>query len=145
VCLTDVASGLCAGAFDLVTANPPWVPDASDCGVPHTYASGGASGFELPRRFMVEAAELLAPGGVAVVLGIDTTWSDGSRPLPAMIRGLRRMGFDVAVQPTDDAVMWPTFEADMTARFPGMASVRHVAVLVHRPGPVPARPRVTPT
>jgi len=145
VCLADVASGLRPGAFDLVTANPPWVPDVSGHGGPRTYASGGASGFELPRRFMVEAAELLAPGGVAVVLGIDATWSDGSRPLLALSRGLRRMGYDVAVEPTGEAVMWPTLEADMTARVPGMAAVRHVAVLMHRPGPVPARPRLAPT
>ena len=139
VCVADVASGLRPGSFDLVTANPPWVPDTTDGEAPRTYATGGSSGFELPRRFIVEAADLLAPGGVAVVLGIDVTWDDGSRPLPALVRGLRRMGYEVAVQPTEEAAMWPTFEADMTTWFPHMATVAHVAVLIHRGGDAATR------
>ncbi len=139
VCVADVASGLRPGAFDLVTANPPWVPDTRDGEAPRTYASGGSSGFELPRRFLVEAADLLAPGGVAVVLGIDVTWDDGSRPLPALVRGLRRMGYEVAVQPTEEAAMWSTFEEDMTTWFPHMATVAHVAVLIRRDGDAATR------
>jgi methylase of polypeptide subunit release factors len=139
VCLADVACGLRPGSFDLVTANPPWVPDRRDGSASRTYSAGGSSGFELPRRFMVEAAELLAPGGVAVVLGIDATWDDGSRPLPALVRGLRRLGYEVAVQPTEQAVMWPTFESDMTTWFPRMATVAHVAVLIRRDGDTATR------
>jgi hypothetical protein len=133
VCVADVAAGLRGGAYDLVTANPPWVPDLGPGGVRRTYARGGETGFELPRRFVVEAAGLLAPGGVAVVLGIDVTWSDGSRPLVALARGLRRLGHEVAVLPTEAADVWPTLEADLTARFEGMRSVIHVVLLVRRP------------
>jgi len=133
VCVADVAAGLRGGAYDLVTANPPWVPDLGPGGVRRTYARGGETGFELPRRFVVESAELLAPGGVAVVLGIDVTWADGSRPLVALARGLRRLGHEVAIVPTEAADVWPTLEADLTARFEGMRSVAHVVLLVRRP------------
>jgi methylase of polypeptide subunit release factors len=140
-CVADVADGLRPGSFDLVTANPPWVPDLGPGGVRRTYARGGETGFELPRRFVMEAAGLLAPGGVAVVLGIDVTWVDGSRPLVALARGLRRLGHEAVIVPSEAADAWPTLEADLTARFEGMASVAHVVLLIHRPpGPEPGHP-----
>lgn len=132
VCVADVAGGLRTGAFALVTANPPWVPNL-DGDAPRVYAEGGVTGFELPRRFTIEAVSLLAPGGVAVLLAIDVIWQDGSRPLTALARGLRRMGHEVAVIPTDATTAWRTMDRELMTRFEAMAAVEHVAVLVRRP------------
>jgi methylase of polypeptide subunit release factors len=134
-CVADVGAGLRRGSFDLVTANPPWVPDLGAVGGTRVYAEGGETGFELPRRFIVEAVELLAPGGTAVVLGADITWSDGRRPLHALARGLRRLGHEVAIQPTEAADVWPNLHAELSARFPAIAAVAHVVLLVRRAGP----------
>ena len=132
--MADVAAGLRPGSFDLVTANPPWVPDLGIAiGEQGRFSRGGSTGFELPRRFLVEAAGLLAPGGVAVVLGLDVTWRDGSRPCWPWSRGLVRLGFEVAVESTEQDQIWPDFEPRMLERFPTMAAARHVAVLVARP------------
>jgi methylase of polypeptide subunit release factors len=133
-CVADVARCLCPGTFDLVTANPPWVPELGPRrDGPLVFADGGPTGFELPRRFAMEAASLLAPGGVAVVLALDIGWSDGSRPLTNLARGLRRLRYDVAVVPTEASAVWDDLETGLVARFPEMEGARHVALLIHRP------------
>lgn len=138
--VADVAGGLRAGAFDLVTANPPWVPDRQPdaSGRHRVFAEGGRTGFELPRRFVAEALTLLRPGGVAVTLLLDVTWRDGRRPLHALARGLRRLGHDVAIVDTDAERCWPDLAPDLLGRFPGMAAVRHVALLVAAGRPLSA-------
>jgi len=135
-CLADVTAGLRAASFDLVTANPPWVPDRlpDPEGRHRVFAEGGETGFELPRRFVAEAVTLLRPGGVSVTLAIDVTWRDGHRPLPALARGYRRLGLDVAIVPTEADRSWPDLAPELLDRFPGMEAVRHVALLVGRPG-----------
>lgn len=131
-CVADVTAGLRPGVFDLVVANPPWMPIHPE-NSPRVFAEGGITGFELPGRFVVESAALLAPGGTAIVLGLDVTWTDGTRPLRSLARGLRRLGYEVAVHPTEAAAIWPELEADLLVRFEAMAAARHVAFLVHRP------------
>jgi SAM-dependent methyltransferase len=137
VCVADIAGGLRPGAFDLVTANPPWVP-AREAAVPAVFATGGPTGFELPRRFVVEAASLLAPGGVAVILAIDVTWRDGTQPLPALARGLRRLGLEVAILPTDATSIWRAMGYDLMALYDEMVAVDHVVLMIQRP-PSPER------
>ena len=146
VCVTDVAAGLERGSFDLVAANPPWVPDepGAPVGILRTFADGGPTGFELPRRFAMEAASLLAPGGVAVVLALDVVWAGGQRPLAALARGLQRLRYEVAVTPTEASEVWAELEAGFEHRFPDVEAVTHVALLVHRPeiagAPTPGSP-----
>ena len=131
-CVADVSAGLRTGVFDLVVANPPWMPVHPDA-APRVFAEGGATGFELPRRFAVEAAALLAPGGSAIVLMLDLTWSNLTRPVHGLARGLQRLGYDVAIHPTDpDATTWPELETDLVARFEHIVAATHVALLVHR-------------
>jgi len=138
---TDVAAGLAPGTFALVTGNPPWVPDLDHevAGPSRVFAEGGATGFELPRRFIVEGAALLAPGGVMVMLALDMTWADGARPLHSLARGLMRLGLEVSLAPTELSDLWETLERDMCSRIPQLDAVSHVALVVHRPTRDPAR------
>jgi methylase of polypeptide subunit release factors len=89
---TDVAQGLRAGSFDLVTANTPWVPETvgPDGGPPRRFAAGGPTGFELPRRFIDAAADLVAPGGRAFIACLDIAFDDGRRPLTEHLDLVRR-------------------------------------------------------
>jgi hypothetical protein len=130
VCVTDVAAALRPGSFSLVTANPPWVPNDGESR--RFYADGGASGFELPRRFVVEAAQLLAPGGASAILALDATWRDESRPLASLAGGLRRLGYEVAIVPAPPDV-WGDLEQNLLGRFSAMAAACLVALLVRRP------------
>ena len=98
------------GAFDLVTANPPWVPGPGRRGghAPHLRPRRGPPASSCPGGSWSRRPGCWRRAGVAVVLGIDVTWTDGSRPLVALARGLRRLGHEVAVladrgRPT----MWP--------------------------------------
>jgi len=58
--------------FDLITANPPYIPDAEIAELPvdvrgfepHLALAGGADGLSLVRRIVKEAPDHLAPGGV---------------------------------------------------------------------------------
>lgn len=140
--VADVAAGLAPGRFALVTANPPWVPDLdrAEEGPARVYAEGGPRGFELPRRFLVEGAHLLAPGGVMVVLALDTVWDDGDRPLAALANGLRRLGFDVHLQVTGLSGSWKTGRYNFLSRFPTICSAEHVVVTVRRPASAPPLP-----
>lgn len=127
VVVADVAEGLRPGRFTLVTANTPWVPSRR---FERAFADGGPSGFDVPRRFVTSAAQLLAPGGIAIALVLDATWDDGTRPAVALARGLRRLGYETALQPTPG---WPELEGELLAHIPGLRAARHVALLVrHR-------------
>jgi len=134
-CLTDVSGGLASGAFMLVTGNPPWMPalDREVHGPQRVFAEGGTTGFELPRRFILEGASLLRPDGDMVMLAVDVTWANGDRPLHALARGLRRLGYEVAMVSTGVDEPWRDTEIDLAVRFPGIESAEHVALVVHRP------------
>ena len=63
----------------------------------------------------------------------DLTWSNLSRPVHALARGLQRLGYDVAIHPTDpDATRWPELEKELVTRFEHIVAAEHVALLVHR-------------
>lgn len=130
----DIAGPLRPGVFDLVVANPPWVAatDNDETGRPCVYADGGPTGFELPRRFLLEAANLLALGGVAVVCCLDLRYVDGRAPLRDVVEALRARGFHVEVEPTA-ANDEPSFVDSHLARQPDLSDLRHVAVVVRRP------------
>jgi hypothetical protein len=151
VAVADVAGALRRGAFDLVAANSPWVPldDAVDHdAVPRErFSHGGDVGIELPQRFLLEGAELLRPGGIAITLALDVVLADasegvgasgatggaGDRPLAAMIEDLRADGFVVAVLPTPFNRERPELLEVARSRQPRIVDATHVAVVVARP------------
>ena len=130
----DVADGLEAGAFDLVTGNPPWVPETvgPDGGPPRRFAAGGPTGFELPRRFLDAAADLLAPQGRAFIACLDIEFADGRRPLVDHIPRLEVRGLEVHVVETR---LNQAFDYTSWARrkVPDVTSTRHVVVRMCRP------------
>jgi methylase of polypeptide subunit release factors len=130
----DIATCLRPGSFDAVVANAPWVPEAVPEGGPavRRFAAGGPTGFELPRRFLDQAATLLAPGGRAFVACTDLTFADGCRPLRDHVPALERLGVAVDVVPTAlrdrvDLVAWAN------ERVTGVTAADHVVVTLRRP------------
>jgi release factor glutamine methyltransferase len=77
----DVADVLPGVKCDAVIANPPYVPDNQSLPrdvaehEPHIALFGGATGLELPKRFIDAAARLLKSGGV---LAIEHTEDQGA-------------------------------------------------------------------
>jgi release factor glutamine methyltransferase len=77
----DVADVLPGVKCDAVIANPPYVPDNQSLPrdvaehEPHIALFGGATGLELPKRFIDAAARLLKSGGV---LAIEHTEEQGT-------------------------------------------------------------------
>lgn len=79
--LGDLFAPLAPGErFELITANPPYIPQAEIAGLdadvrdfePHLALDGGADGLDLVRRVIEEAPEHLAAGGVlALEVGHD--------------------------------------------------------------------------
>jgi release factor glutamine methyltransferase len=71
----DLGSALASASFDLVTCNPPYVPDAGNENIqrevrehePRIAIFGGFDGLDLYRRLIPEAARLLKPGGHLVM------------------------------------------------------------------------------
>ncbi|MEZ5378127.1 MAG: methyltransferase [Acidimicrobiales bacterium] len=131
--LADVAAGLPAGSFDLVVANAPWspAPPRRDDGVGVVWADGGHRGTALPLEFIRQSADLLLPGGEAVVLCLDTTWADGEQPLQAGLRDVVAAGFIVEVHPTE-VIPANAYERLLT-KTPQLVRAQHVAVVVTRP------------
>lgn len=68
-------AGALTGGFDLVLANPPYVPSGAIAGLqtevalhePRVALDGGADGFDAYRRIASDMPRLLLPGGIAVV------------------------------------------------------------------------------
>jgi len=134
ICTTDVAAGLRAGAFDLVAANAPWVPMAVEsAGARELFAHGGATGVELPIRFLQQGAALLRPGGVAVTLALDVELTEGGHPLRQAVDRLAADGFATAVLPTPFNRERPHLVEVMRDRQPAVSDAEHVAVVVGRP------------
>jgi release factor glutamine methyltransferase len=92
----DVADVLPGVKCDAVIANPPYVPDNQSLPrdvadhEPHVALFGGATGLELPKRFIDAAARLLKRGGV---LAIEHTEDQGA----AIDALLSRDFIDIAV------------------------------------------------
>jgi len=71
----DLGTALASGSFDLVTSNPPYVPDSGNETMqrevrdhePHVAIFGGFDGLAVYRRLIPEAARLLKPGGHLVM------------------------------------------------------------------------------
>ena len=132
----DVAAGLRDGVFDLVVANPPWVPDAigTDGENQTVYAAGGPTGMELPARFIEEAGRLLAPGGTAIILVLDGTWDGGRRPLDEQCDLLRDRGFEIVdVVPAPPAVWGEAATKRLTEYAPNCTAGSVVALVFRRP------------
>lgn len=130
----DVAAGLRPGAFDVVTANAPWVPEVvgPDGGAPRLFAAGGPTGFELPRRFLDQARSLLAPGGQAFIACMDIELADGRRPVMQHVPLLEAGGVEVQVLDThldtpEALALWAAEKA------PGSVAARHVVLHLRRP------------
>ena len=92
----DVADVLPGVKCDAVIANPPYIPDNQSLPrdvaehEPHVALFGGATGLELPQRFIDAAARLLKSGGV---LAIEHTEDQGA----AIDALLSREFIDIAV------------------------------------------------
>lgn len=75
----DLCSGLAAGGFDLVVANPPYVTTAELAALepelawePRAALDGGADGLDVYRRLVPMAAATLRPGGwLLLEIGIE--------------------------------------------------------------------------
>ena len=134
VCRTDVGTGLHAESFDLVTANPPWVPDHPRAGAPRrVFAEGGPTGFELPHRFISEGVGLLRAGGIFVMVTLDATYRDGSRPLDDVRAEFEARGYATALEPTRLNTSHHGFEDTITARWPQIVAARHATLVVRTP------------
>lgn len=81
--LGDVDGAVAGRTFDLVLAQPPYLPQPQGEEAT-TYLHGGRYGDELAMRFVSGAARLLAPGGIAA-LHFDSIVRSGE-PLPERLR-----------------------------------------------------------
>jgi release factor glutamine methyltransferase len=72
---TNLLEGIAPGSFDLIVANPPYVPAGAGPALspevreyePHVALFGGSDGLDLIRRLLPAAREALAPGGWLVM------------------------------------------------------------------------------
>lgn len=133
--VADAALGLRPGSFDLVAANPPWVPWPSSKEPPRRahFSYGGPTGMEIPARFIEQSATLLRPGGVAVILVSDTTWEDGRRPLDEQTALLEAQGFEVEVEPPHPSTWTEESEEELLSSTPGCVDGRLVGLVFRRP------------
>jgi hypothetical protein len=70
LCRGSLLEPVAGESFDLVVSNPPFVITPRDAQVPqYAYRDGGAIGDDVVRRLVVGLGEVLAPGGVAQLLG----------------------------------------------------------------------------
>ena len=68
---TDLVSGFCGGAFDVVLFNPPYLPrdeDAARDDWMEVALSGGETGREVVEPFLGEVGRVLAPDGFVLLL-----------------------------------------------------------------------------
>ncbi len=103
-CVADLGRGLNTGCADLVIANAPWRPsgELDDLVNRRIWADGGPFGLEAPRRFIVEGASLLAPGGVAITQCLDVRFGRNGpagdpQPLVTLAGELQDKGFTVVI------------------------------------------------
>ena len=87
-----------SGTFDLIIANPPYIPTENLAGLPREVQheprlalDGGADGFEVTRPLCAAAESFLAPGGLlALELDDGQAWP--------LARGLAEMGWQATVK-----------------------------------------------
>lgn len=130
VIANDVAAGLRPGTFDFVCINAPWVPAHRADG--RIYSQGGETGFELPRRFILEGTDLLAPNGVFIGLCAELMFVDQTNPLRDLIEDLNRKGFVTLVEPTPAPHPFHTAAHGTAETLPGLQWARHVTVVIQR-------------
>jgi SAM-dependent methyltransferase len=126
----DVAAGIHPGTFDFVCVNAPWVPAHRADG--RIYSQGGVTGFELPRRFILEGTELLAPGGIFIALCAELSYTDGSNPLRELLDDLEQNGFATFIEPTPAPHPFHTAAEGTAETLPGLETARHVTAVVQR-------------
>ena len=131
IAVNDVVSGLRPASFDFVCVNAPWVPNGKAKG--RVYADGGATGFELPTRFLRDGTDLLAPDGVLVALCADLHFADGRSPLTDLLGEIRSDGFTAKIVPTPEGHPFHTSTLGASGVVPDLASADHVTVVIHRP------------
>lgn len=129
----DIAGALRPGMFDLVVSNSPWSPNPplDEHGRTQTFMDGGPTGTELPGRFLTEAADLLAPGGTAIVLCLDPRFVDGRAPLQPILERLRPR-FDVTDIESEVIETGFLTERLKASRLPDLDWARHVAIVIRR-------------
>jgi methylase of polypeptide subunit release factors len=132
VCAADVARGLRPRSFDLVTGNPPWVPNRDETRARRLFADGGPTGFELPRRFISEGSALIAPGGMGLFNCVDARYSGGREPLVELIRELELDGCVVEIEEVPADRQWPDRTKELGALYPDLERARLVSVVVKR-------------
>ncbi|MFW5927119.1 MAG: 50S ribosomal protein L3 N(5)-glutamine methyltransferase [Wenzhouxiangella sp.] len=73
VCRSDLLDALAGRRYDVILANPPYVPSASMKTLPEEYRrepalglEGGEDGLDLVRRLLATAADHLEPGGIVI-------------------------------------------------------------------------------
>ncbi len=91
-----------------------------------TYADGGPTGLELPSRFIVAGAILLALGGTAVTRCLDITFDDGRRPLADLCVALRAQGFGTRIEPVQAPDAPVTVEARRAGGLAGVGMLSDV-------------------
>jgi release factor glutamine methyltransferase len=128
----DVAEGLQPASFDLVVANPPWVPQQNPNRPARLFADGGPTGFELPRRFIVDGSALLTPGGVGIFLCLDLQFADGLRPLKDLCAELTTEGYQLNIRRAPLGSRWIDYTKDLRSAMPDLSQARLVAVVVNR-------------
>lgn len=128
----DIAEGLQPASFDLVVANPPWVPQLNPESPARMFADGGPTGFELPRRFIVDGSALLTPGGLGIFLCLDLHVAGGMRPLGDLCAEMTREGYQVNIKPAPLGRRWIDHTADLRSAIPDLTQARLVAVVVRR-------------
>ncbi len=99
----DLFAALPEGAaFELITANPPYIPSAEIAGMdadvrdfePRLALNGGADGLHVTRRLIGEATRFLSPGGLLALEG-------GFDQAPAVAALLAESGFGEIVRSKD--------------------------------------------
>ncbi len=130
VVANDVAAGIHPETFDFVCVNAPWVPAHRADG--RLYSQGGETGFELPRRFILEGTQLLAPGGTFIALCAELSFTDGSNPLRELLDDLEQNGFATSIEPTPAPHPFHTAAGGTAETLPGLERARHVTAVVKR-------------
>jgi release factor glutamine methyltransferase len=99
----DLFAALPAGSvFELITANPPYIPSADIAGLdadvrdfePRLALDGGADGLDVTRRLVSEAMRYLSPGGLLALEG-------GFDQAPALVQLLETAGFSEIARAKD--------------------------------------------
>jgi methylase of polypeptide subunit release factors len=126
----DVGDGLRDASFDLVSANAPWVPTSAAHG--NVFADGGATGTELPLRFLADGMRLLSPDGILVLMCADLRFDDGRAPLHDALSRLRTAGFTTEVIETPKDAPFTFEDESEPAVLAGLSTAQHVTVVVYR-------------